>query len=913
MISTPRPPRTLSSLETWGFGLTGLLLWMGVAPGANAELGPQGIFVWLVGAIVGILINLQVKRLGSFWPDLSGGTPNYITRLLQNYPGIARYGALGYYISWVAVLPVNAIILTDLIEANLKPLGINCPEIFLKIGFTLLAFVVAFSGTRAISILHLVFVLPATGFLLVFSIEGITWLAFSKSSPGLIPPTWSSFEFDGWAKWFLNATYAVYACETASSFVADSKKPGETLRSLSFAAFLIPIVYLGGSWVVMRLATQPGLKDDTFLNLLAAASPFWGNSAPYLVTFLVASSSLLACATAVSNCPRILYQLAADGHLSPVFAVTSRQGVFGPGLFLTLFLSLLCLVWGNVPRIVMVTGVGWISAFIVLHWGLWLWRGRQEVLFPWLSLGFCLMELVVLVIGGFAWSGEDLLIGLLLPIVILVIDRAIRYIRFAPFHPAWWERRYSLRSRIDLSNFLGVQVGVLILLICSAMVIGWFFGSKSSIDPTTGTNLLEVLILVIAFVGVAIACWTSLPQVLAIAEARAQSEHLFNIAIDAILVLDENGAIRKANPVAEQLLCAINPNLIGTPLNQIFPTLNNHPDTWHRRSEYTLNNGESSLTLEAAISDRFNQDFREYVVIMRDITNRKQVEETMLNYNRTLAQKVSERTAELAQANAEIIDLNNRLKAENIRMKTELEVTRQLQQMILPKASELNAIPGLEIAGFMEPAAEVGGDYYDVLQYEGRVKIGIGDVTGHGLESGVLTIMVQTAVRTLLEHNETDSKQFLDTLNRTIYNNVQRMGSDKNLSLCLLDYHESHLYLSGQHEEMILVRAGGNIERIDTIDLGFPIGLEADITDFISEVTIHLHPGDVVVLYTDGITEAEDVNAIQYGLERLCEIVSRNWQESAHDIRQAVIQDLRSHIGDHTVYDDITLLVLKQK
>ncbi|HBB31884.1 MAG TPA: serine/threonine protein phosphatase, partial [Cyanobacteria bacterium UBA9273] len=75
-----------------------------------------------------------------------------------------------------------------------------------------------------------------------------------------------------------------------------------------------------------------------------------------------------------------------------------------------------------------------------------------------------------------------------------------------------------------------------------------------------------------------------------------------------------------------------------------------------------------------------------------------------------------------------------------------------------------------EIAGFMEPASEVGGDYYDVLYHNGTVKIGIGDVTGHGLESGVLMLMVQTAVRTLLEVNETDSKKFLDVLNRTIYN-----------------------------------------------------------------------------------------------------------------------------------------------
>jgi serine phosphatase RsbU (regulator of sigma subunit) len=84
---------------------------------------------------------------------------------------------------------------------------------------------------------------------------------------------------------------------------------------------------------------------------------------------------------------------------------------------------------------------------------------------------------------------------------------------------------------------------------------------------------------------------------------------------------------------------------------------------------------------------------------------------------RTLEQKVDERTAQLASANQEITVLNERLKADNIRMSAELDVTRRLQQMILPKEGELSNIPGLDIAGFMEPADEVGGDYYDVLQY----------------------------------------------------------------------------------------------------------------------------------------------------------------------------------------------------
>ena len=76
-------------------------------------------------------------------------------------------------------------------------------------------------------------------------------------------------------------------------------------------------------------------------------------------------------------------------------------------------------------------------------------------------------------------------------------------------------------------------------------------------------------------------------------------------------------------------------------------------------------------------------------------------------------------------------------------------------------------------------------------------------------------------------------EKFFEVLNRTIYKNVERMNSDKNLTLCLIDYQQGRLSLSGQHEEMVVVRAGGEVERIDTIDLGFPIGLEETIEDFV--------------------------------------------------------------------------------
>ncbi|MCS6814057.1 MAG: SpoIIE family protein phosphatase [Cyanobacteria bacterium] len=269
--------------------------------------------------------------------------------------------------------------------------------------------------------------------------------------------------------------------------------------------------------------------------------------------------------------------------------------------------------------------------------------------------------------------------------------------------------------------------------------------------------------------------------------------------------------------------------------------------------------------------------------------------------------------AALVQANKDIRLLNQQLEADNLRMATELAVTRQLQRMILPKEQELDAIQDLEIAGFMEPANEVGGDYYDVLQHNGIIKIGIGDVTGHGLESSVLMIMVQTAVRALLANNETDPVKFLSSLNRAIYDNVQRMNSDKNLTLALIDYDRGKLRLSGQHEEVIVARSSGGIERIDTIDLGFPIGLEENITSFISQAEVMLEVGDVVVLYTDGITEAENATGQFYGLERLCQVVQKYHTQSAKDIRQAIIADVQSFIGSHIQYDDITLLVLKRR
>ncbi|HEY9661788.1 MAG TPA: SpoIIE family protein phosphatase, partial [Allocoleopsis sp.] len=121
------------------------------------------------------------------------------------------------------------------------------------------------------------------------------------------------------------------------------------------------------------------------------------------------------------------------------------------------------------------------------------------------------------------------------------------------------------------------------------------------------------------------------------------------------------------------------------------------------------------------------------------------------------------------------------------------------------------------------------------------------------------------------------------------------------------------LKLSGQHEEVLIVRSTGEVEQIDTFDLGFPLALEEDIRPFIHQLQIKLNAGDVVVLYTDGITEAINAQKQQYGLDRLRQVIQQHHNQSATEIRHAVIADVQQYIGTQKLRDDLTLVVLKQK
>ena len=453
--------------------------------------------------------------------------PDIGSRIISQHddPTLARYLGIAYYLGWVSFPPINAIVITDLIQFHLEPMGLNIPEKVFEIGFTAIAYFVAFSGTRAVAILHLFFVFPSIGFLLLFCVQGLGWLVFSPQSPGLLPSSIDPISVQGWLKWYLFAAYSFYGCDTASSFVADSLHPKDTLKALSWVAWFMPLVFVGGTLVLLRLATAPGLEGNWYGNFLAAAKPFWGDAAPVIVTLLVAASCLLGSATSVCNTPRILFQLAQDGLLSPVFGAASRRGSLEPALLLSFICSLGFLAWGNTTRIVVVSGVSFFVSIMGLHLGLWMQRHDPVVRWGRLSLALLVVEFLSLVVGGVAWGWMDFGIGLLLPLLVIAIDAAIGRIPWAPLHLPWWDRFHSKPVTPPKNeDFIVFQVAILIALICGTATISWLIRSWLRVEVGTNNPYLMIIVLMtLAFVGVAIACWTTLPQVAAIEELAISS------------------------------------------------------------------------------------------------------------------------------------------------------------------------------------------------------------------------------------------------------------------------------------------------------------------------------------------------------------------------------------------------------
>lgn len=253
-------------------------------------------------------------------------------------------------------------------------------------------------------------------------------------------------------------------------------------------------------------------------------------------------------------------------------------------------------------------------------------------------------------------------------------------------------------------------------------------------------------------------------------------------------------------------------------------------------------------------------------------------------------------------------ETTRRVAAEKEQTERELQIAVRIQTGILPR--ELRA-PGLTLCAGMIAAAQVGGDYYDVLPVVDGCWLCIGDVAGHGLSTGLVMLMVQSIVAGISARSpDAAPSELLAVLNQVLYHNVRdRLQRDEHATVTLIRYtRDGKLVLAGGHEDLVVCRAKtGRCELLPTP--GPWVGAFRDVGDSNIDSHYQLHVGDVLLLYTDGVTEAMDTAGRQFGLERLCDEFAHVHRESVEVIHRHL---MRRVLGwQLSQADDITLVVAR--
>ncbi|HEX9614679.1 MAG TPA: PP2C family protein-serine/threonine phosphatase, partial [Bacteroidota bacterium] len=261
-------------------------------------------------------------------------------------------------------------------------------------------------------------------------------------------------------------------------------------------------------------------------------------------------------------------------------------------------------------------------------------------------------------------------------------------------------------------------------------------------------------------------------------------------------------------------------------------------------------------------------------------------------------------------ANLAIISIENaRLFQETLekqRMEDELKIAREIQQGLLPQ--KLPEIPGIDIAAANVSSKQVGGDYYDVLQRaENEYVIAIGDVSGKGTPAALLMASVQAALRALIPlHN--DLPEATARINELTCDNT---GGDKFITffLGIVDVALNTLrYVNAGHNPPLLIRKDGSLLRLT--EGGLILGI-MKTTEPYQEGLVELESGDLLFLFTDGVSEAMNVSGVDFTDERLEALVKSVADKSASEVLQKVRAEVEEFSRGTQQSDDITMLVLK--
>jgi serine phosphatase RsbU (regulator of sigma subunit) len=252
--------------------------------------------------------------------------------------------------------------------------------------------------------------------------------------------------------------------------------------------------------------------------------------------------------------------------------------------------------------------------------------------------------------------------------------------------------------------------------------------------------------------------------------------------------------------------------------------------------------------------------------------------------------------------------LKSALEREQEHMRNELEIARQVQQRLFPQA--LPPLKTLDYVGICKPVFEVGGDYYDFVPVEpGGLGVALADVSGKGISSALLMSNLQALIRSrAYQHGH-----HLDLLVQEI-NSLLFSSTDDNKYATLFyglyeDTSQRFTYVNAGHNPPLLFRNHMS-DRIEVLKAsGTVVGLLPN--RLYEEVTIQLNPGDVLILYTDGITEACNEQDQEFGEEQLCQFIESNLHLPAPDLAQSVLHSVQQFADPARQQDDLTLVVLK--
>lgn len=244
---------------------------------------------------------------------------------------------------------------------------------------------------------------------------------------------------------------------------------------------------------------------------------------------------------------------------------------------------------------------------------------------------------------------------------------------------------------------------------------------------------------------------------------------------------------------------------------------------------------------------------------------------------------------------------------ERERMERELELATEIQQRFQPSAPPV--LDGYEFQGISFSCYEIGGDYYDFISRDdGKMLIALGDVSGKGTAAALLMSSLHASI-----HAQVSAKNSLPetvcSVNQYLAHNTPA-NRFVTLFVAELDPETGALnYINAGHNPPLIGRRDGRIEQLDSG--GFPLGI-MPMAEY-EQGTLRLDPGEVLVIYSDGVSEAANLNGDEFGLERLSQVIQKNLAASASGLRDKVESALSSFTQTAPAGDDITLVIVKRK